>query len=458
MSILIIEDGVNQRELLRDFLQSQGNRVFTAGNGLEGLECARNQCLDLVLLDFKMPGMDGLTTLEKLRQINPETPIVMMTAFGTIETAVKAMKAGALDYLTKPVDLELVLLLVDRVAAQRTLLRENRLLREELVRHGGDSSPIIHQSASMAELVNLAGRVAPSSATVLIQGESGTGKELFARFIHALSPRATRPMITVNAAALTESLLESELFGHEKGAFTGADRRRIGRFEEADGSTLFLDEIGELHASVQVKLLRFLQEREFQRVGGNQTITADVRVLSATNQDLKARVKEGTFREDLFYRLNVVTLEVPPLRSRREDLAPLMDHFLRIYAAGNRKNITGFTPPARNLLLKYDYPGNIRELKNIVERAVVIARETLLTPRDLPLGMPSDEGPADAVPEKKEGRENESLELRPAVEQLERDLIRRALEKCSGHQTHTAELLGLSERMLRYKLQKYRFK
>ncbi|MBP7864829.1 MAG: sigma-54-dependent Fis family transcriptional regulator [Acidobacteria bacterium] len=466
LNILIIEDGASQREVLRDFLQSRGHRAFTAGNGPEGLECARGQCLDLVLVDYKMPGMDGLTVLEKLRQLNPETPAVMMTAYGTIETAVKAMKAGAMDYLTKPVDLELLLILLRRVSDRRTLERENRLLREELVRKGGEAVPLVHRSAVMAEVVNLAGRVAASNATVLIQGESGTGKELLARLIHALSPRSARPMVTVNCAALTESLLESELFGHERGSFTGADRRRIGRFEEADGSTLFMDEIGELRPPVQVKLLRFLQEREFQRVGGNQTLTADVRVLSATNQDLKARVKAGEFREDLYYRLNVVTLDIPPLRERREDLPPLVEHYLRHFAAENRKSVTGLTAAARNLLLKYDYPGNIRELRNILERAVVIARETLLTPRDLPFGEPSAEpsaGPAagppgEAGPASAAGAGGDLPTLRIAVERVERDLIHRALERCDGHQVRAAELLGLSERMLRYKLQKYRVK
>ena len=281
--------------------------------------------------------------------------MVVMTAFGTVETAVGAMKAGASDYISKPIDLDELQLLIDRISGRRTIVHENKMLRKELRGKRVTPDGIIFRSTAMAEVINMAGRVAKSRATVLIQGESGTGKELIARLIHDLSPRSGKPMTVVNCAALSETLLESELFGHEKGAFTGAAGTRLGRFEEADGGTLFLDEIGELNNTVQVKLLRFLQEREFQRVGGNRTFRSDVRVISATNRDLEEGMEGGRFREDLFYRLNVVGVTIPPLRDRREDLAPLMDHFLKRFSSENSRNIKGVSSKARDMLMKYDY-------------------------------------------------------------------------------------------------------
>lgn len=300
LSILIVEDGQSQREMLRDFLLAEGHNVAEAENGEKAIETVLNNHFDLILLDYKMPGMDGLEVLKEIKHINPEIDVVIITAYGTIETAVEAIKVGAIDYITKPVELDELLILVNRVAERRQLIRENELLREELGKKGITADKIVYKSPRMAEVINMAGRVAASRASVLIQGESGTGKELLARLIHQLSPRANKPIIVVNCVALHENLLESELFGHEKGSFTGATSRRIGRFEEADGGTLFLDEIGELTPAVQVKLLRFLQEREFQRLGSNQNINVDVRVISATNRDLEVQVKEGTFREDLF--------------------------------------------------------------------------------------------------------------------------------------------------------------
>ena len=330
LNILVVEDGKSQREMLRDFLKSEGHAVMEAADGETALQHVRNHHFDLLLLDYRMPGMDGMDVLKAVKAINPEIDVVIITAHGTIETAVEAMKAGALDYIMKPLEFDELLILVDRVAERRNLIRENELLRKELRDKSITTDQIIYRSAPMQELINMAGRVANSRATVLLQGESGTGKELFARLVHQLSPRSNKPIITVNCNALSENLLESELFGHEKGSFTGAGARRIGRFEEADGGTLFLDEIGEITAPVQVKLLRFLQEREFQRVGGNQTIHSDVRVISATNRDLEARVREGFFREDLFYRLNVVVMNIPPLRERKDDIPPLIDHFLSV--------------------------------------------------------------------------------------------------------------------------------
>jgi two-component system NtrC family response regulator len=339
---------------------------------------------------------------------------------------------------------------VDRVSERRTLIRENEILRQELKEKGVTMDKIVYQSHKMDVLINMASRIAVSRATVLIKGESGTGKELLARLIHNLSPRSAKLISVVNCSALSESLLESELFGHEKGAFTGATARRIGRFEEADGGTLFLDEIGDISASVQVKLLRFLQERELQRVGGNQTIHSDVRIISATNRDLESKVKEGTFREDLFYRLNVVVVDMPPLRERKEDVPLLIDHFLKRFAAENGKNVTGITSEARDLLLKYDYPGNVRELENIIERAVVISRNSVISVDDLPF----DE---ERIYPEYTGKKGEGL-LRGSIEEMERKLILEAMEKSGDHQTKAAEILGISERMLRYKLKKYGLK
>jgi len=445
-----VEDGRSQREMLRDFLRENGHDASEAEQGERALDLLASRYFDLLLIDYKMPAMDGMELLRRVKQTNPEIDVIMMTAYGTVERAVQAMKAGAADYISKPIDLDELRILIERISEKRTLQKENRILRDELGRKGVTADHIISRSAAMNEVINLAGRVAGSTATVLIQGESGTGKELVARLIHALSPRSEKPMTVVNCAALPESLLESELFGHEKGAFTGASQRRIGRFEEADGGSLFLDEIGELSQAVQVKLLRFLQDREFQRIGDNRTRRSDVRVISATNRELAARIREGAFREDLFYRLNVVAITIPPLRERKVDISPLMDHFLRRYASRNGKAIQGFLPEARDLLLKYDYPGNVRELENIIERAVVISRGSLISTNDLP--FPAGE-PYYGHEEPKKG-----ASLKDSVEALEYRMIREAMEQTRNHQTQAALVLGISERALRYKLKKYGLK
>ncbi len=449
LNILIVEDERFQREMLKGFLAGEGHRVAEAKDGNTAIRQVQDGHFDLLLLDFKMPGMNGIEVLEKIKNINPEISVIMMTAYGTIETAVDAMKLGAVDYIPKPIDLDQLLTLVNRISERQTLIRENEILRQKVWKKGFAQEQIIYKDAGMETIINMVGRVASSRATVLIMGESGTGKELFANLVHATSPRSEKPMIVVNCGALPETLLESELFGYEKGAFTGATARRMGRFEEADGGTLFLDEIGELSPPVQVKLLRFLQEREFQRLGGNQTIQADVRIISATNQNLEEKVKEGTFREDLYYRLNVVSITVPPLRDRRGDISVLTKYFIKRFSAENGKDIKGLSNEAMDILMKYDYPGNVRELENIIERAVVITRDQVISIRDLPFEEISPQHFADY----KEGGA-----LRDEIESLERKRIEQALDETGNNQTKAAELLGITERTLRYKLKKYNFK
>jgi DNA-binding NtrC family response regulator len=449
MKILIVDDEVVQREMLEGFLVKQGHAAESAADGQTAVRKFREGDFDFVLTDLRMPGMDGIQLLKELRRMNPEVIVVILTAYGTIGTAVEAMKEGAYDYLTKPVDLDELLILARRVERELELNRENRELKEQL-RERFKVDYIISASRRMQEALNLVGRVAPSPATVLILGESGTGKELIARALHFSSPRADRPFVKVNCAALPENLLESELFGHEKGAFTGAMARRIGRFEQAHGGSIFLDEIGDLSPSLQMKLLRVLQEKEFERVGSNQTIRSDVRVMAATNRNLEENIRKGTFREDLYYRLNVVTISLPPLRERREDVLPLVDHFLKKYNRENQKTIAALSKEARDLLLRYDYPGNVRELENIVERAVVLARDSTLTMQDLPANL--QEGRREAGLEASTG--GESLPRR--LEGIERQMISRALERNGGVQTKAAEELGISERVLRYKLKKYK--
>ena len=449
LNILVVEDGQSQREMLKDFLAGEGHKVAEAEDGNIAIQRVQGGHFDLLLLDFKMPGMNGIEVLEKIKNINPEISVIMMTAYGTIETAVDAMKLGAVDYVAKPINLDELIILIDRISERQTLLRENEILRQKLWKKETSPGQIIYKDPGMDAIINMVGRVASSRATVLIMGESGTGKELFAKLVHATSPRSEEPMIVVNCGAIPETLMESELFGHEKGAFTGAIARRIGRFEEADGGTLFLDEIGELSPPVQVKLLRFLQEREFQRLGGNQTIQADVRIISATNQNLEEKVKEGTFREDLYYRLNVVSMTIPPLRDRRGDISVLTEYFIKRFSAENDRDIKGLSSEAMDILMKYDYPGNVRELENIIERAVVITRDHVISIRDLPFETVSPHHFSDL----KEGGT-----LRNEVESLEREMIGRALDGAGNNQTKAAELLGITERTLRYKLKKHGFK
>ncbi len=443
--ILIVDDELPQLELIGGFLKKQGFDVDEAEGGEKGLQMFRKESFDLVLTDQKMPKMSGLELLKAIRALNPEAAVIVMTAYGSIETAVSAIKEGASDYLTKPLNLDELLHRIETVKERNRLLPENRDLREALQERSRIEG-IIGESGHMQEVLSLVRRVAPSEATVLIRGESGTGKELIAQAIHYASPRASRPLVRLNCAALPETLLESELFGHEKGAFTGAYAMRKGRFEVANGGSLFLDEIGDLPLHLQAKLLRVLQEKEFERVGSSHPIPVDVRILAATHRDLEKLIQQGQFREDLYYRLNVVTVVLPPLRERRQDIPPLLDHLVKKFAEKNDKTIKGFTQEARDALLRYDYPGNVRELENIVERSTVITRDEVIGRSDLPLTVQATEKVDDR-----------GTNMTAVVEGLERKMIKDALAQSDGVQTRAADKLGITDRALRYKLKKYGF-
>jgi Nif-specific regulatory protein len=449
--ILVMDDEARERRRIEEYLVQKGYDVLAVAHVDDAVDAIRRDRYDVFLTDCNIPGVDALRTSDEARKINPDLAVIIMTAFGTIETAVKAIKAGAYDYLPKPIDLDQLVVLINRISERQNLIRENIELKEQL-RERYKFDEIVSASSAMEDVLNLAGRVASSNATVLLRGESGTGKELVAKAIHYHSPRVGFPLIKVNCAALPETLLESELFGHEKGAFTGATAKRTGRFEAADKGTLFLDEIGELTQAMQVKLLRVLQEREFERLGGNQTIKTDVRVITATNRDIEKAIREGKFREDLYYRLNVVSLVIPPLRDRKEDIPVLLGHFIGKYSKENKKQISGISAEARDLLMRYSYPGNVRELENIIERAVVLSRKEIITSADLPIHVQATMA-EDALPgQGLKGSLNETLDT------VERGLILEALKESGGTQTRAAEKLGISERVLRYKLKKYRIK
>src|SRR5579863_5277945 len=381
--ILIVDDESNARAALSEILREEGYATETAADGFKALGKLDEFAPDVILTDLKMPGLDGIAFMEKARLAAPGTAFVVMTAFGTVSSAVEAMKKGAENYLLKPLDPDALGAVVERAMEKASLVQEARRLRERL-RERNAFSHIVCADPKMQAVLELVAQVGPSKASVLLTGESGTGKELIAEAIHLASPRAKAPFVRLHCAALSESLLESELFGHERGAFTGAVSRREGRFKQADGGTLFLDEIAEVPLGVQVKLLRFLQEKTFERVGGNETIKVDTRVIAATHRDLPAEIKKGTFREDLFYRLNVVTIELPPLRERRGDIAALSSFFLRRYAAENGKAIDTFSDDTLRALLEYHWPGNVRELENVVERAVVLCEGPSIEKRHLP--------------------------------------------------------------------------
>lgn len=448
--LLVVDDEKNQRELLQGFLVKKGYSVQVADSGEQALAWLKDHVCEVVLSDHKMPGMDGTSLLKEIKSRYPDTWVILMTAYGTVEKAVEAMKLGAYDYLSKPIDLEELLCLLERVENSILLTWENRQLRQEL-KEKFSFEGLITQSPKMEEVLSLVARVAPSQSSVLIRGESGSGKGLIAKIIHYHSPRSNGPLVTVNCAAIPENLLESELFGHEKGSFTGALFQHRGKFEQAQGGTFFLDEIGDLSPALQAKLLRVVQEKTFERVGGNKTIPVDVRIISATHQDLERQIQEGRFRQDLYFRLNVVSLFLPPLRERREDIPLLIDHFITKFSRENNKEGLEVSKEARELLLRYPYPGNVRELENLVERAVVLSRGKLITSRELPFHLKEGEGEPEGV------AYSVDLTLPQQLEELEKHLIQKALQEAGGIQTRAAEKLGISERVLRYKLQKFGF-
>ena len=448
-TILVIDDEAAQREALAGHLRKQGYEVLIADNGRSGLDILQQNLVDLILTDLRMPDMDGMEVLQGARQLNPEVEVVIITAYGTVGGAVEAIQGGACHYLEKPIDLDEFDAVVSRALERHHLVSENRMLKAQL-KESARFEGIISVDPAMEEALNVVARAAPSRASVLICGESGTGKELIARAIHSASPRAACPFVAINCAALNENLIESELFGHEKGAFTGADAQRQGRFEQADGGTLFIDEVAEIPAEVQAKLLRVLQERTIERVGGNALIEVDVRLVSATHQQVEDLVQAGRFREDLFYRLNVVTLALPPLRQRRQDIPVLVDFFLERYSAENSKGIDEVSREAMEALMRYDYPGNVRELQNLVERAVVMTRGSAVTRADLPAELQENSA--------REVELSAPATLPEQVEALERQAIEQAMTAASGVQSRAAESLGITERNLRYKLKKYGFK
>lgn len=450
--VLVVDDDPALREILQESLTRESYHVSTAEDGAQAIQAVKETVIHIVITDYQLPDIDGLEVIDRLSKLDAKIIPIVMTGFGTIETAVRAMKSGAFDFITKPFDLETVAVVVRKAAEFHRLRQENHLLRRA-VRDQYRLEQLVGVSEPMQQVMEFVQKVADSDSTVMIQGESGTGKELVARMLHFNSLRRDRPLVPVNCGAIPENLLESELFGHEKGAFTGATHARMGRFELAHGGTIFLDEIGELSLPLQVKLLRVLQEREFERVGGNRTIHVDVRIIAATNQDLEAMVEEKRFRQDLFYRLNVIPIVIPPLRERRTDIPLLIDHFLARFNQNKHTEVVGLDDEALRLLTEYDWPGNIRELENMMERLVVLKKHGILSFEDLPQKI----GRRSIIPELKEQfirLSEDGIHLSREVEQYEKHLIMEALKKANGVTSRAAQLLHLNRTTLVEKLKR----
>jgi len=453
--VLIVDDEKSNRESLGKIFEREGFRVELAASGAEALDVLRREQVPVVVTDLMMPGMGGEALLRAVKALSPETEVVLMTAYGTVETAVAAMKEGAYDFITKPLKRHAVVKSVRQALEKASLVAENRALRAQLAELAPASAGgLVGAAPAFRAVLDTLRQAAPTSATVLIGGESGTGKELAARLVHDLSPRAARPFVPINCAAIPEGLLESELFGHEKGAFTGAVSRREGRFERADGGTLFLDEVGEMPPAVQVKLLRFLQDGVLERVGGGEPVRLDVRVVAATNKDLAAEARAGRFREDLFYRLDVVAVRLPPLRERGEDVPLLAMTFLRRLADANGKRLSGFTPAALAALERYGWPGNVRELLHAIERAVILTRGEVIDVGDLPEAIRLAAGPPAGAPGAVATGPGGaiSIPLGTPMEEIERLVIRRTLEQTRGDKTLAAQILGIAARTIYRKL------
>jgi len=442
-NILVVDDEKNIREGLGKVLELDGYKVLLACDGKEAIQKLDRGDIDLVITDLKMPNLSGEEVLQKATGGSPNLPVIILTGHGTIENAVQAMKNGAYDYLTKPVNMDRLSLLVQRALSARELMLQHRALQEEFQKRNQFSN-IIGKSESMKKIFEVVQQVAPSRASVLITGESGTGKEMIADAIHYNSSRREKPLIKVHCAALTETLLESELFGHERGAFTGAVARKRGRFELAHMGTLFLDEIGEMSQNVQIKLLRVLEDKTFERVGGEETIEVDVRIIAATNRELKSAIEEGDFREDLFYRLNVVNIHISPLRERKEDIPLLMAAFVKEFAEENGKNIEAIEPKTRMVLYNYPWPGNVRELRNCIESAVVMSKSNIITVDDLPPHIHSDSD-----------EEYLKITAGASLADIEKEAIRATLAQANGNKTRAAEVLGIGRKTLHRKLQEY---
>lgn len=445
--ILVVDDDTAHQTMLLTLVGGWGYDLMDADDGESAIAAIKAEPVDLVLMDIRMVRMSGIEALERIKAINPAIPIVLMTAYASVEMAVEALKKGAYDYLIKPLDFDKLRLTLDRALEHIQLKKENQQLKQQLA-SGSHYPEIIGNSPAMIRLMEMVAQVAASEATVMITGESGTGKELVAAAIHHSSPRKAGPFVKVNCAAITETLLESELFGHEKGAFTGADRRKEGRFVQADGGSLFLDEVGEMPISMQVKLLRVLQERELTRVGGETVVPVDVRLIVATNQDLVQMVGAGSFREDLYYRLNVVELKTPPLRQRREDIPLLAAHFLSHFAEKNRKSVDQFAPRAMDLLIRHTWPGNVRELMNTIERAVVLARSACLDEDDF-IGLAAD------PPNNGTVSLGAGMPFDVPLEEIEKEAIAHTLASAKGNKSEAARRLGITRKTLREKLKKY---